>query len=105
MFQVGRLLDHAEESAKRVNADVSFRRQDRAYVEYIVCSDILLNIIPKHKDFSAVNSDRGEWQRRYRALRKVSPAKNMTPVLSSIVLLKQSQCTSWNANSWFDAAK
>ncbi|KAL9103980.1 MAG: hypothetical protein Q9163_001042 [Psora crenata] len=71
---VRRLLDHADEAAKRVTTDVSFRRQDRAYIEYIVYSEILLNIIPKHKDFSALNSDRGEWQRRYRALCRVSLA-------------------------------
>ncbi|KAL9125891.1 MAG: hypothetical protein Q9217_004964 [Psora testacea] len=73
---VRRLLDQAEEAAKRVTTDVSFRRQDRAYVEYIVCSDILLNLIPKHKDYSALNSDRGEWQRRYRALCKQNDAQN-----------------------------
>ena len=77
-FQVRKLFDQADEAAKRVTTDVGFRRQDRAYVEYIVCSEILLNIIPKHKDYSAITSDRGEWQRRYRALCKVSRAPNLS---------------------------
>lgn len=64
------LLKVAQDSANRVATDVSFKRPDKAYVEYIVSSEIMLNIIPKHKDFSSINLDRGEWQRLYRSLRK-----------------------------------
>ena len=41
-------------------------------MEYLVSSELLLNIIPKHKDFPAMNSGRGESQQIYRSLRKVS---------------------------------
>ena len=40
-------------------------------MEYLVGSELLLNIIPKHKDFPALNG-RGDWQQIYKALRKVS---------------------------------
>ena len=72
LSKVGKLLDRAEEAASRVVIDVDFKHQDRAYVQYLICSDILLHVIPKHKDFSAVSNDRGDWQRRYRTLCKVS---------------------------------
>ena len=41
-------------------------------MEYLVSSELLLNIIPKHKDFPSANSGRGEWQQIYKSLRKVS---------------------------------
>ena len=67
--KVRRLLDLADDAAKRVTTDVNFKRLDRAYVEYLVCSEILINIVPKNKDYVAISSDRGDWQRRYLALR------------------------------------
>lgn len=57
-----------------MGTDVSFKRPDRAYVEYLVSSELLLNIIPKHKDFPDLNGGRGDWQQIYKSLRKVSAA-------------------------------
>ena len=70
--QMRRLLDQAEAAAQRVKTDVQFQHRDRAYVEYIACSEILLNIIPANKDFVALKSSRGDWQRQYRRIREVS---------------------------------
>lgn len=64
------LLSIAQQSTGQVGTDVSFKRPDRAYVEYLVSSEVLLNIIPKHKDFPALSSDRGDWHKIYKALRK-----------------------------------
>lgn len=66
------LLDHAQEAAKRVSTDVTFQRQDLAFVEYLVCQEILLNIVPRHKDYPAMQSDHGEKRRMYTELYKVS---------------------------------
>lgn len=41
-------------------------------MEYLVSSELLLNIIPKHKDFPTVNSGRGDLKQIYKSLRKVS---------------------------------
>lgn len=64
------LLSLAQQSTGQVGTDVSFKRPDRAYVEYLVSSELLLNIIPKHKDFPTANSGRGDWQQIYKSLRK-----------------------------------
>ena len=84
-MKVGKLLDSAEEAANRVVIDVDFKHPDRAYVQYLVFSDILLHVIPRHKDYSAVSSDRGDWQRRYRTLCKVSNL-SFVPISCSVVL-------------------
>ena len=73
--KVRKLLDLAEGAIKRVLNDVSYKRPDRAYVEYLVGSEILLNIIPKHqKKYTSVDSDKdkAEFQRRFTPLREVS---------------------------------
>ncbi|CAF9902848.1 MAG: ubiquitin-specific protease doa4 [Alectoria fallacina] len=64
------LLSRAQQSTVQVGTDVSFKRPDRAYVEYLVSSELLLNIIPKHKDFPTVNSGRGDLKQIYKSLRK-----------------------------------
>lgn len=63
------LLSRAQESTGQVDTCVSFKRPDRAYVEYLVSSELLLNVIPKHKDFPTFN-DRVDSQQIYKSLRK-----------------------------------
>lgn len=72
--QVRTLLGRAQQSVNQASTDVSFKRPDRGYVEYLVSSEILLNLIPHHKDYPALYSDRrnGEWGRIYKSLIKVS---------------------------------
>lgn len=70
-LQIRTLLGRAQQSANQVNTNVTFKRQDLAYMEYLVSSDILLNLIPRHKDYPSLNSDRGEWGRIYKTLYKV----------------------------------
>lgn len=72
MPQIRTLLGRAQQSVNQANTDVTFKRPDRAYVEYLISSEILLHIIPRHKDYPVLNSDRGEWGRIYRSLCKVS---------------------------------
>ena len=83
---MSKLLDLAEGAAKGVTTDVTFKRPDRAYVEYIACSEILLNVIPKSKEFVAMGTDRNAWQKRYKQLRDVSDSQNamMTQIVDMI---------------------
>ena len=79
---MGTLIARAEESAKKANTDVSFKRPDRAYVEWVISSDIITNHIPRHRDYPALNSQRGDLHQRYRNLYKVtqlSRADNSVP--------------------------
>lgn len=69
--QIRTLLGRAKQSVNQAITDVDFKRQDRAYVEYLISSEILLNIIPRHKDYPVL-TDRGEWGRIYKSLCKVS---------------------------------
>ncbi|SLM36977.1 ubiquitin c-terminal [Lasallia pustulata] len=64
------LLLRAQECAKQANTNVSFKRLDRAYVEYIISSDIIQDLIPKHKDYPVLNRERAEWHRIYQSLIK-----------------------------------
>ena len=65
------LLVQAKQAADQANADVSFKRPDRAYIEYLISSEILANIIPRHKDYpSIMRADSAELGRMYRILRE-----------------------------------
>lgn len=72
VLQIRTLLGRAQQSVNQAPTDVNFKRPDRAYVEYLISSEILLNVIPRHKEYPVLNSDRGEWGRIYRSLCKVS---------------------------------
>ena len=78
--QMNTLIARAEECVKKANTDVSFKRPDRAYVEWLISSDIILNHIPRHRDWPALNRDRGELQQRYQYLYKVSSVTNILEI-------------------------
>lgn len=62
------LLSQAKQAADQANADVSFKRPDRAYIEYLISSEILANLIPRHKDYPAMKADSRELGHLYRNL-------------------------------------
>lgn len=62
------MLNNARQSTAQVGTDVSFKRPDRAYVEYLISTELLLNVIPKHKDYPSLIATQEE---KYRALCKV----------------------------------
>ncbi|KAL9000647.1 MAG: hypothetical protein Q9169_000683 [Polycauliona sp. 2 TL-2023] len=64
------LLEQAQQSANQANANISFGRQDRAYVEYLQSSNILLEVIPRHKDYPTLCGDREGWKITYNNLCK-----------------------------------
>ena len=69
LLKIGNMLNNARQSTTQVGTDVSFKRPDRAYVEYLIGTELLLNVIPKHKDYPSLIAKQGEM---YRALCKVS---------------------------------
>ncbi|KAL8715962.1 MAG: hypothetical protein Q9220_000629 [cf. Caloplaca sp. 1 TL-2023] len=64
-LQIRTLLDQAQQSASQANASISFGKPERAYVEYLLSSNILLEIIPHHKDYPMLSSDREGWRMTY----------------------------------------
>jgi len=65
------LLERARQSAKKAQADIEFKRLDRAYVEWLVSSDVLLEVIPRHRGYPDLNTSRGDQLNIYRSLYKV----------------------------------
>ena len=51
---------------------VDFKQIDRAYVQYMASYDILVEVIPRHRDFPSGRNDNREWYRSYRSTLKVS---------------------------------
>ncbi|KAL8757301.1 MAG: hypothetical protein Q9199_002327 [Rusavskia elegans] len=64
------LLEQAQQSANQANANITFGKQDRAYVEYLLSSNILLEVIPRHKDYPTLSADREGWRITYNNLCK-----------------------------------
>jgi ubiquitin carboxyl-terminal hydrolase 8 len=57
------LLQKADTSARQADAHLEFRRPDLAFIEYLAAFTILVNLVPRHKDFPELNKRRGElWQ-------------------------------------------
>ncbi|KAH6679348.1 ubiquitin carboxyl-terminal hydrolase-like protein [Halenospora varia] len=64
------VLAAGETLAKQADTQLDFRRPEIAIQEYIKASIIAVEIIPRHKDYVSIQSDRGELHRRYMALNK-----------------------------------
>lgn len=71
LLQIRTLLEQAQQSANQANANITFGKQDRAYVEYLLSSNILLEVIPRHKDYPTLSADREGWRITYNNLCKV----------------------------------
>jgi len=48
--QIGKLLEKADAASKQAPSLLEFGRPDYAYVEYLVATHIVANLIPRHKD-------------------------------------------------------
>ncbi|KAF2837434.1 cysteine proteinase [Patellaria atrata CBS 101060] len=64
------LIQEAENCTKQADTFADFRRPDLAYVEYLVASEIVLNVIPRHKDAPSVAGDRGRLHRQNKDLQR-----------------------------------
>ena len=67
------LIDRAGQCTKNAKINVELKRPDRAYVEWLMSSDIILHIIPLHRNYPELNRQRGDLHQKYRHLIKVRP--------------------------------
>lgn len=67
---IRRLLAEGDTYAKQAETHLDFRRPDIALQEYIKASIIIVDIIPRHKDYPELKSDRGDLHRLYAGLQK-----------------------------------
>ena len=56
---------------KSAKISLEGRRPDRAYLDYLIASEITVNRIPRHKDYVDLQENRGEKHRQNRELVKV----------------------------------
>ncbi|MCJ1430918.1 ubiquitin-specific protease doa4 [Xylographa pallens] len=64
------LLEKADTCASRAEADIDFKRPDKAYVQYLMSSEILVNVIPRNKGYPEMQSRQGNMFVKYRNLYK-----------------------------------
>ncbi|MCJ1380054.1 ubiquitin-specific protease doa4 [Xylographa soralifera] len=64
------LLEKAETCANRAKADLSFKRPDKAYVQYLMSLEIVVNVIPRNKGYPDMKSRQGNMFVKYRHLYK-----------------------------------
>lgn len=69
--QMRTLLHKADTSAKQADTHLDFRRPDLAYIEYLTAFSIVVNSIPRHKDFPELSHQRGELWRLNKGLQQV----------------------------------
>jgi ubiquitin carboxyl-terminal hydrolase 8 len=67
---IRRLLTEGESCAKQADTNLDFRRPDIALQEYIKASTIIVDLIPRHKDYPELKSDRGDLHRLYAGLQR-----------------------------------
>jgi ubiquitin carboxyl-terminal hydrolase 8 len=65
-----RLLQEGELLAKQADTHLDFRRPDVALQEYIKASTVAVVLVPRHKDYPSLHTDRGELHRLYQGLTK-----------------------------------
>lgn len=66
------LLKEASRALTDSESLLTFKRSpDLSYIEYLVAYEIVVNRVPRHKDYIALQSDRGSSHRMYRDLLKV----------------------------------
>lgn len=63
-------IEKALQATAQADASLQFRRPEIAYVEYLYASEIALNVIPRHKDYPSLQTDRGSLHRMWRDLLK-----------------------------------
>lgn len=79
---IRKLLDEAHACLRQADTCRSFGRPDVALAEYIRGSLIALELVPRHKDYVALRSDRGGLGRLYEALKVKVQSAN--PVFEAI---------------------
>jgi ubiquitin carboxyl-terminal hydrolase 8 len=73
---IRKLLEKGDSCAKQADTHLDFRRPDIALQEYINASTIIVDLIPRHKDYPELKSDRGDLHRLYAGLQKRISARH-----------------------------
>ncbi len=69
-WPIRRLLQEGELLARQADTHLDFRRPDLALQEYIKAYTIAVVLVPGHKDYPSLHTDRGELHRLYQGLTK-----------------------------------
>ncbi|KAF8851432.1 cysteine proteinase [Acephala macrosclerotiorum] len=72
------ILQQGETLAKQAETHLDFKRPDIALQEYVRASVIAVEIVPRHKDYPALQTDRGELHRLYTGLNKRITSQHKT---------------------------
>ncbi|CZR52453.1 related to ubiquitin carboxyl-terminal hydrolase [Phialocephala subalpina] len=64
------ILQQGEMLAKQAETHLDFKRPDIALQEYVRAAVIAVEIVPRHKDYPSLQTDRGELHRLYTGLNK-----------------------------------
>ncbi|KAI9795266.1 MAG: ubiquitin-specific protease doa4 [Piccolia ochrophora] len=72
------LLTKADGAAKQADTHLNFNRPDLAYIDYLLASNIVVDYIPRHKDFPHLQSDRGDLSRLYGTLQRRIKTQHQT---------------------------
>ena len=73
---IRKILQEGELFAKQADTHLDFRRPDVALQEHVKATIVAAEIIPRHKDYPSLQSDRGELHRSYTGLMKRIKAQN-----------------------------
>ncbi|KAE9963599.1 hypothetical protein BLS_009129 [Venturia inaequalis] len=55
---IGHLINSAKDSARYAESLADYRKRDQAYVEYMFAYELIVNIIPRSRDFVALSSQK-----------------------------------------------
>lgn len=71
---------------------VDFKQIDHAYIQYMTSCDILVHLIPRHRDFPSMSNGSREWYRSYLSTRRVSSGLShrqlkMSDILPTLLIL------------------
>lgn len=77
--QIKKIVSEGEHYARQADSHLGFGRPDIALQEYMKACIIAVDIIPRHKDYPALKSDRGELHRLHDVFLKVCQLSARSP--------------------------
>src|ERR1700734_3870934 len=80
-------LERAEGYISSSNRAIEFRRPDLAYKDYLRGYDVVVNYIPRHRDFGFYCDTRKGWEPRYKSLLRT--VREMEPKMEQVRLTVQ----------------
>lgn len=88
---VSQLYDRAEQALSQAKGQIDFRRPDLAFVEYLRACEIVVEILPRHRDFVLFTHD-GHGQHRLQLLqRRISAMDDQFEAIKKIIINNNSR--------------